>query len=88
MVIDHRLLSIRSSSAIGISGALMVIDHRLLSIRSAGFFAAAVDGNGNPHFPALRSGPTAALGASLQKQIPSSKRNIPISAIFFFSPNV
>ena len=29
----------------------------------------------NPHFPALRSGPTAALGASLQKQIPSSKSN-------------
>ena len=28
---------------------------------------------GNPHFPALRSGPTAAPGASLQKQIPSSK---------------
>jgi len=28
----------------------------------------------NPHFPALRSGPTAAPGASLQKQIPSSKR--------------
>jgi len=26
----------------------------------------------NPHFPALRSGPTAALGTSLQKQIPSS----------------
>jgi len=26
----------------------------------------------NPHFPALRSGPTAAPGASLQKQIPSS----------------
>gem|GEM_PF-3058492 len=28
----------------------------------------------NPHFPALRSGPTAAPGASLQKQIPSSGR--------------
>jgi len=28
----------------------------------------------NPHFPALRSGPTAAPGVSLQKQIPSSWR--------------
>ena len=28
----------------------------------------------NPHFPALRSGPTAASGASLQKQITSSLR--------------
>ncbi len=29
----------------------------------------------NPLFPALRSGPTAAPGASLQKQIPSSLRS-------------
>jgi hypothetical protein len=28
----------------------------------------------NPLFPALRSGPTTAPGASLQKQIPSSKK--------------
>jgi hypothetical protein len=27
----------------------------------------------NPHFPALRSGPTAVSGATRQKQIPSSK---------------
>ncbi len=28
--------------------------------------------NGNPHFPALRSDPSAVSGASRQKQIPSS----------------
>gem|GEM_PF-2137831 len=34
--------------------------------------AQRINDEGNPHFPALRSGPTAAPGASLQKQIPSS----------------
>ena len=33
----------------------------------------------NPHFPALRSGPTAVSGATRQKQIPSSQKQIPSS---------
>ena len=53
-------------------GQHVVFDDTLLG--STTFGATAKANPTNPHFPALRSGPTAAPGASLQKQIPSSEK--------------